>query len=62
MAKISQPFKKKIKLILSLFVEEEQQESEEVEKLKSHEIKKRLKSLFFLLKQRDFQLKIQLKS
>lgn len=46
MAKISQPFKKKIKLILSLFVEEEQQESEEVEKLKSHEIKKRLKSLF----------------
>lgn len=45
-AKISQPLKKAIKTVLSFFAQSEEEENEEVEKLKSREIKKVLKSLF----------------
>lgn len=45
-AKISQPLKKAIKSVLNFFTQGEEEENEEVEKLKSREIKKVLKSLF----------------
>ena len=45
-AKISQPLKKTIKRILSLFTQSQEEENEEVEKLKAREIKKVLKGLF----------------
>ena len=45
-AKISQPIKKTVKTILSFFTQSEEEENEEVNKLKSREIKKVLKGLF----------------
>jgi len=44
-AKLSEPIKKRIKSILNFFAQGEENENEEVEKLKSREIKKILKSL-----------------
>ena len=45
-ARISQPLKKAIKSVLTFFTQGEEEENEEVDKLKSREIKKILKGLF----------------
>lgn len=45
-AKIAQPIKKAIKTVLAFFAQSEEEESEEVYKLKTRELKKVLKGLF----------------
>ena len=55
-AKISQPLKKTIKSILNFFTQGEEEENEEVEKLKSREIKKVLKGLFKIKNKHEKEL------
>ena len=55
-AKIAQPIKKTIKTVLSFFTQGEEEENEEVEKLKAREIKKVLKGLFKIKDKHDKEL------
>ena len=52
-AKISQPLKKLAKKLTSIFTQEETEENEEVQKLKTRELKEVLKSLFRLKKRKE---------
>ncbi|MBQ4647006.1 MAG: hypothetical protein IJB79_06630 [Candidatus Gastranaerophilales bacterium] len=55
-AKISQPIKKAIKSVLNFFTQGEEDENEEVEKLKAREIKKVLKGLFRIKDNKEKEL------
>lgn len=55
-AKVAQPIKKAIKTVLAFFTQGEEEENEEVDKLKAREIKKVLKGLFKIKNKHEKEL------